>query len=59
LLHGVVAERVTVFCFAASYAVALALELYRLYRPRPVWAVVAVGVAAARSLVMADLPQED
>jgi ABC-type transport system involved in cytochrome c biogenesis permease subunit len=30
------AERVTVFCFAASYAVALGLELWHLLRPRPI-----------------------
>src|SRR5947208_6679636 len=29
-------ERVTLFCFAASYAVALGLELWHLYRRRPV-----------------------
>jgi len=40
-------ERVTVFCFAASYAVALALELWRLYRPRPVFTVAAVAFGAA------------
>jgi ABC-type transport system involved in cytochrome c biogenesis permease subunit len=40
-------ERVTVFCFAASYAVALAIELWRLYRPRHVLTVIAVGFGAA------------
>ncbi len=29
-------ERITVFCFAASYAVALGLELLHLLRPRPI-----------------------
>ena len=29
-------ERVTLFCFAASYAVALSLELWHLYRRRPI-----------------------
>src|SRR5689334_23045941 len=29
-------ERVTLFCFAASYAVALGLELWHLFRRRPV-----------------------
>lgn len=29
-------ERVTVFCFAASYGVALALELWHLVQPRPI-----------------------
>src|SRR5688572_2021696 len=29
-------ERVTLFCFAASYAVALGLELWHLVRPRPI-----------------------
>jgi ABC-type transport system involved in cytochrome c biogenesis permease subunit len=40
-------ERVTVVCFVASYAVALALELWRLYRPRAVLTVAALGAAAA------------
>jgi ABC-type uncharacterized transport system permease subunit len=40
-------DRVTVFCFVASYALALGLELWRLYRPRPVLAVLAVSSAAA------------
>jgi ABC-type transport system involved in cytochrome c biogenesis permease subunit len=29
-------ERITIFCFAASYSVALGLELLQLFRPRPV-----------------------
>src|SRR5438067_10662973 len=29
-------ERVTLFCFAASYAVALGLELWHLYQRRPI-----------------------
>lgn len=29
-------ERITVFCFAASYVVALGLELWRLFQPRPI-----------------------
>jgi hypothetical protein len=31
-----IVERITEFCFAASYAVALALELWHLLRPRPI-----------------------
>lgn len=40
-------ERVTLFCFAASYAVALGLELWRLYRRRPVHLLVANLFGAA------------
>jgi ABC-type uncharacterized transport system permease subunit len=40
-------ERVTVFCFAASYGVALALELWHLVRPRPIQRYVAIGFGAA------------
>ena len=40
-------ERVTVFCFAASYAVALALELLQLYRPRPIQRIVGLVFGAA------------
>jgi ABC-type uncharacterized transport system permease subunit len=40
-------ERVTDYCFIFSYALALSLELWRLYRPRPVLAVLAVASAAA------------
>jgi ABC-type transport system involved in cytochrome c biogenesis permease subunit len=40
-------ERITVFCFAASYAVALALELFQLLRPRPIqrWLITGFGFA--------------
>src|SRR5215831_9280014 len=34
-------ERVTMFCFAASYAVALSLELWHLYHRRPIHRVMA------------------
>src|SRR5262249_37722205 len=34
-------ERVTLFCFAASYAVALSLELWHLYHRRPIHRVMA------------------
>jgi ABC-type uncharacterized transport system permease subunit len=40
-------ERVTVFCFAASYAVALVLELWRLLRPRPILRYVSIGFGLA------------
>jgi ABC-type transport system involved in cytochrome c biogenesis permease subunit len=40
-------ERVTVFCFAASYAVAFALELLQLLRPRPVLRLLGTGFGAA------------
>ncbi len=40
-------ERVTIFCFAASYAVALALELWHLARPRPILRYVAIGFGIA------------
>jgi ABC-type uncharacterized transport system permease subunit len=40
-------DRVTVFCFAASYGVALALELWHLVRPRPILRYVAVGFGGA------------
>lgn len=43
-------ERVTVFCFAASYAVALALELWHLARPRPILRYVAIGFGTAGTL---------
>jgi ABC-type transport system involved in cytochrome c biogenesis permease subunit len=42
--------RVTPFCFAASYAVALALELWHLVRPRPIVRYVAIGFGAAGAL---------
>lgn len=40
-------ERITVFCFAASYACALGLDLWHLARPRPILRLVAIGLAAA------------
>ncbi|HKI31180.1 MAG TPA: cytochrome c biogenesis protein CcsA [Gemmataceae bacterium] len=40
-------ERVTVFCFAASYAVAFVAELLQLLRPRPVLRLVSVGFGCA------------
>jgi ABC-type transport system involved in cytochrome c biogenesis permease subunit len=40
-------ESVKVFCFAASYAVALALDLVQLLRPRPVLRLVSTGFGAA------------
>jgi ABC-type uncharacterized transport system permease subunit len=43
-------ERVTVFCFAASYAVALALELWHLVRPRPIVRYVSIGFGSAGAL---------
>ena len=45
-----VLARVTVFCFAASYGVALALELWHLVRPRPILRYVAIGFGAAGAL---------
>jgi ABC-type transport system involved in cytochrome c biogenesis permease subunit len=39
--------RITVFCFAASYAVALALELLQLFWPRPVQRWVGLGFGLA------------
>jgi ABC-type transport system involved in cytochrome c biogenesis permease subunit len=39
--------RITVFCFAASYAVAAALELVHQFRPRPALRWLALGFAAA------------
>ncbi len=39
--------RVTIFCFAASYGVALALELWHLVQPRPILRYVAIGFGAA------------
>jgi ABC-type uncharacterized transport system permease subunit len=39
--------RVTVFCFAASYGLALALELWHLVRPRPILRYAAIGFGAA------------
>jgi ABC-type transport system involved in cytochrome c biogenesis permease subunit len=40
-------ERVTIFCFAASYGIALALELWHLAAPRPVLRLVSLGFGAA------------
>jgi ABC-type uncharacterized transport system permease subunit len=42
-----VLDRVTVFCFAASYAVALALELLQLWRPRPIQRAFSLGFGSA------------
>jgi ABC-type transport system involved in cytochrome c biogenesis permease subunit len=41
------AERVTVLCFAASYATAFALELWHLFRPRPILRILALGFGGA------------
>lgn len=41
------ATKITILCFAASYAVTFALELWRLKSPGPVARVVALGFAAA------------
>ena len=41
------AERVTIFCFAASYGLALVLELWHLLRPRPVLRYGAAACGAA------------
>jgi ABC-type transport system involved in cytochrome c biogenesis permease subunit len=40
-------ERITVFCFAASYGVALALEIWHQWRPRPVLRIIGIGFGAA------------
>jgi ABC-type uncharacterized transport system permease subunit len=40
-------ERVTIFCFAASYAVALVLELWHLARPRPILRYIGTAFGAA------------
>jgi ABC-type uncharacterized transport system permease subunit len=40
-------EKVSVMCFAASYAAAFALELWHLFRPRPIQRLIAIGFAAA------------
>src|SRR5262249_30263961 len=42
-----VVERITIFCFAASYGVALALELWHLFQPRPILRLVSLGFGAA------------
>lgn len=41
------AERITIFCFGASYALALALELVHLFWPRPVVRLASVALGAA------------
>jgi ABC-type transport system involved in cytochrome c biogenesis permease subunit len=46
-------ERVTVFCFAASYAVALTLEVWHLLRPRPILRYLSIGFGAAGLLAQA------
>jgi ABC-type transport system involved in cytochrome c biogenesis permease subunit len=40
-------ERITVYCFAASYAVAFALELAQLLRPRPVLRLIGTAFGSA------------
>jgi len=40
-------ERVTIFCFEASYAVALALELLQLMKPKPLLRVLGLGFGSA------------
>ena len=40
-------ERITVFCFAASYGAALALELWHLVAPRPILRLAGIGFGAA------------
>jgi ABC-type transport system involved in cytochrome c biogenesis permease subunit len=40
-------DRITVFCFAASYAVALLLELAQLAWPRPIQRLIGLGFGAA------------
>jgi ABC-type uncharacterized transport system permease subunit len=40
-------ENISVLCFAASYGVAFALELWHLLRPRPILRLVALGFGAA------------
>ena len=39
--------KISVFCFAASYACAFALEAWHLYRPRPILRIVSLGLGAA------------
>lgn len=41
------AERIEVFCFAASYAVALVLEVLHYFRPRPIQQLLSLGFGAA------------
>jgi ABC-type uncharacterized transport system permease subunit len=40
-------DAIKVMCFAASYAVAFGLELWHLYRPRPILRYIALGFGAA------------
>ena len=42
-----IVERVTVFCFAASYVVALAMEVWHLLAPRPIQRYLALGFGGA------------
>jgi ABC-type uncharacterized transport system permease subunit len=39
--------KITILCFAASYAAAFALELWHLFRPRPILRIIAIGFGAA------------
>jgi ABC-type uncharacterized transport system permease subunit len=59
--------KITILCFAASYAVAFALELWHLFRPRPILRFIALGFGGAglvahisflivQSLVKQELP---
>jgi ABC-type uncharacterized transport system permease subunit len=40
-------QKITVLCFAASYAVAFALELWHLLRPRPILRIIGLGFGVA------------
>jgi ABC-type transport system involved in cytochrome c biogenesis permease subunit len=40
-------DRIKVFCFFASYLVALAMELWHQFRPRPVFRLIGLGFGAA------------
>ncbi|MBM4069045.1 MAG: hypothetical protein FJ271_08890 [Planctomycetes bacterium] len=42
-----IVERVTVFCFAASYVLALAMEVWHLLAPRPIQRYLALGFGGA------------
>src|SRR5207249_1580862 len=46
-------ERITILCFAASYSVALALELLQLFWPRPVYRWLTLGFGGAGLLAQA------
>ncbi len=46
-MAAMIFERVTVFCFAASYAVALLLEVAQLFRPRAAVRLCSVGFGSA------------